>query len=185
MNKKEEDIIDKQQETLPSIEYFSLHPIQLALYSIFTLGVYDIYWFYRNWYAIKVMRHNVHPFGRAFFTLIFCYQLFKEILTSASAKGYQARYSAKLLALMYIVLVLIGNIWSRLTISSVLIDLALFMFTSCSFLPLIVIQDAINFQNSKIKENFSLYHTHTKWEILILIGGFVVFSLAILGMIFK
>jgi hypothetical protein len=46
----------------------------------FTFGLYELYWFYKNWQAIKLReKENISPFWRAFFGYFFCYALFSEI----------------------------------------------------------------------------------------------------------
>ena len=41
-----------------AIEYFSVSPIKLVIMSIISLGLYDFYWFYRNWQKIFAQEKN-------------------------------------------------------------------------------------------------------------------------------
>jgi len=46
----------------------------------FTFGLYELYWFYKNWQYLKLReKENISPFWRAFFGIFFCYSLFSEI----------------------------------------------------------------------------------------------------------
>jgi len=68
--------------------YFPVSKLKLILMSLCTLGLYELYWFYKNWKLIKTRTgQNQSPFWRAFFSIIFCYQLFKHIQVSADSKG--------------------------------------------------------------------------------------------------
>ena len=52
--------------------YFFAPPlIKLVVMSLTTLGLYVLYWFYRNWKTIKLRGHDgIMPFWRAVFPLI-------------------------------------------------------------------------------------------------------------------
>lgn len=60
--------------------FFAVSPLKLVVMSICTFGLYELYWFYKNWQSIKLReRENIFPFWRAFFGVFFCYSLFDEI----------------------------------------------------------------------------------------------------------
>jgi hypothetical protein len=50
------------------------------LMSLFTFGLYQTYWIFKNWQYVK-NRDNltIHPFWRAIFGIFFCDSLFKQI----------------------------------------------------------------------------------------------------------
>jgi hypothetical protein len=63
---------------------FPVSLLKLAVMSICTFGMYQVYWFYKNWNLIKQrQRSNILPFWRTFFTVLFCYQCFDEIREQA------------------------------------------------------------------------------------------------------
>ncbi|HKT27352.1 DUF4234 domain-containing protein [Dyella sp.] len=69
-------------ENKPSAQapFFAVSPLKLVLMSIFTCGLYELYWFYKNWQSIKLReKENISPFWRAVFGVFFCYSLFDEI----------------------------------------------------------------------------------------------------------
>lgn len=69
---------------------------KLIFMSITTFGLYEIYWFYKNWVAIKISEGSkIHPFLRAFFGNFTAYAMFRRL---------QVRY-AGLLAIFYFILV--------------------------------------------------------------------------------
>src|SRR5690349_17919588 len=58
--------------------FFPVSPVKLVVMSTFTFGIYELYWFYRNWKLIKQRTGaSITPFWRAFFGILFCYQCFK------------------------------------------------------------------------------------------------------------
>ena len=60
--------------------FFAVSLFKLAIMSIFTAGIYEIYWFYRNWRIIKVRENsNIAPGVRSIFSIFFCYQCFSRI----------------------------------------------------------------------------------------------------------
>jgi len=60
--------------------FFAVSPLKLVVMSIFTFGLYELYWFYKNWQYLKLReKENISPFWRAFFGIFFCYSLFSEI----------------------------------------------------------------------------------------------------------
>jgi len=110
----EHEVKVQEQKPHTGIEYFAIPPKRFALFSILTFGIYEIYWFYKNWQAVKKAEgQNISPFWRAIFAVFFCHGLFKKLLESAKAHGYKESYSPGWLATAYIVLLLVGNGLSR------------------------------------------------------------------------
>lgn len=68
----------------PVAYFFTTSTYKLILMSIFTLGFYDIYWFYKNWVLIKE-RNGLYimPFWRALFAPIWAYSCFEHIRKAA------------------------------------------------------------------------------------------------------
>ena len=47
--------------------FFAVSPLKLIVMSTATLGIYELYWFYKNWKLIKQRTEsNIMPFWRAF-----------------------------------------------------------------------------------------------------------------------
>jgi hypothetical protein len=64
--------------------YFSISLLKLLVMSVFTLGLYPCYWFYRNWKLIDARDEGGRiPFLRALFSVVFCYTLFTDIQDTA------------------------------------------------------------------------------------------------------
>ena len=119
--------------------YFPVSKLKLILMSLCTLGLYEIYWFYKNWKLIKTRTgQNLSPFWRAFFSIIFCYPLFKHIQVSADSQGCKSNINPGWLLIGYIAL----NVTWRLPDPFFIISLL-------TFLPLLSAQGVINDLNLK------------------------------------
>ena len=157
-----------------TVDLFSISPARLALLSVLTIGLYEIYWFYRNWKALKGIDPEVkHPFWRAVFTVFYCYSLFKKVLGAAKKLNYKGAYNPGPLATTYIILLLIGDGWGRASNLDKDTDITLMIVSLLSFVPLLYIQRALNFIAGR-------HHSKRKFrptvgEVLVVIIGFVIF----------
>lgn len=108
-----------------------------AIYILFvaTLGIFQIYWFYKLWDAFKGdTQSKTASFFKALFALFFARGLFQEILDESQAMGYQEKNTAMTLYLAWAVLLILTN----------LLFFPIFLLP----LPLIAIQKAVNYQLS-------------------------------------
>jgi len=66
--------------------------------------VYQIYWFYKNWAAVKKAKgiKRIYPFWRALFVVLFCWSLFKRIRHDAGKYGYKHQRSVHIGAFLFI-----------------------------------------------------------------------------------
>lgn len=90
--------------------YFAVSTVKLLLLSLSTLGLYQFYWFYKNWQLIKAREQSrISPSWRAFFGYFFCYALFRRIRESAQTTGAQS-LPAELLTTAWIITNLLAGI---------------------------------------------------------------------------
>ena len=173
---------EKDEEVVVNTEYFAISPKRLALFSILTFGIYEIYWFYKNWVAVKKFEGaKVSPFWRAIFAVFFCYNLFKRVLESAKQQGYQNSYSPGWLAAIYIGLLVIGNGLSRTETYDVGFNLFWLAVVVATFIPLLSVQKAINFNNEKIKEGGVLRESFSGGEVVLIVVGVLWMLLVLWG----
>lgn len=171
-----------ETKTDSSIEYFSISPKRLALFSILTLGIYEIYWFYKNWEAVKKAENlKISPLGRAIFAVFYCNSLFKKVLESAKSHNYQNSYSPGWLATAYILLLVVGNGLSRVESYDVGFNLIWLIVAISTFIPLLSVQKAINFNNEKIKGTSDLKSGFSGGEVVLIIIGLAWFLLVLWG----
>ncbi len=152
------------------IEFFSVSRTRLAILSILTFRLYEAYWFYRNWKAIKdVEQSEISPIGRAIFGIFYCSNLAKKVLESAQLHGYAKSYIPKNVAIIYFLLFILSSLLFK----------GIFMALIPTFIPLFSIQRAIEYNNSKIVPSNNQKKKFAKGELIIIIVGVALFCLGI------
>ncbi len=87
------------------VYFFTTSTLKLVLMSICTFGMYELYWFYKNWMLIKKRtKQNIIPFWRAFFAPLWAYSCFKHIKTVAGERNIEKSLSIGFLAFVYFIL---------------------------------------------------------------------------------
>ena len=179
-------VVKKEEKQITNIEYFAISPKRLALFFILTFGIYETYWFYKNWQAIKKAEgQNILPFWRAIFRVFFCHSLFKKVLESAKNNNYQESYSPGWLATAYIalfvVIVAFGSSLGRVESSDTGLNFIWLIIASITFVPLLSVQKAINFNNEKVKGDSVLKQDFSGGEVTLIVIGVIGFLLVLLG----
>lgn len=83
--------------------------------SFFTLGLYEIYWFYQNWCFERYHeKSDIKTMVRAVMSLVFCYPLLKKMKKALAARSQALSFSPFLLTLGWTCLTLMGNLPDRL-----------------------------------------------------------------------
>lgn len=86
--------------------YFAVSLPKLAAMWFVTLGLYGVYWFWKQWHAVSRRDGRKRwPFVRALlFPMIYCYPLLRDIRQQAVQAGVPCYASPALLTLAYLVL---------------------------------------------------------------------------------
>lgn len=88
----------------PETPFFLVGGGKLVIMSVVTLGFYQLYWFYQQWRRVRdVGREPIWPFVRMFFTVIFCYALFRRVADAAAQRGLDYVPSAGACTLGFVV----------------------------------------------------------------------------------
>lgn len=175
------DLEVKEIRSESNISFFSISNKRLALFSVITFGLYEIFWFYKNWSAVKMAEgKKIAPFWRAIFAVFFCHSLFKKVLESAKSHSYTKSYSPGWLAAGYIIILFINNALSKAE-STDISTLLLLLFSLISFLPLLPVQNAINYNNEQLKGAMPLKHGFSGGEVTIIVVGIIWFFLVLVG----
>jgi Domain of unknown function (DUF4234) len=97
------DIDPAMDDMAGEVLFFPVSATKLVLMSIVTFGIYELYWFYRNWELYRKRNGaDIRPFWRAFFAFFFCYSLFEEIRKQADRHGVAGSVPAGLLTILWI-----------------------------------------------------------------------------------
>jgi len=151
--------------------YFPVSLLKLAVMSICTFGVYELYWFYKNWTAIKERSEpEIMPLGRAFFALLFCYSLFSEIRATAKSRAIQDAVPAGPLAAGWIIFTLLGRLPDPYWLVSLL---------SIAFL--LPVQEAVNEINATVDPKHDSNSTFTRWNVVAIVAGGLLLALVLVA----
>jgi hypothetical protein len=91
----------------PVPPFFAVSLLKLAVLSVCTLSLYELYWFYRNWQLVRARQEpEIMPFWRAFFAVIFCYSCFAKIRDGGVERDIAQAPTAGLLATGWILVTL-------------------------------------------------------------------------------
>ncbi|MEY4561160.1 MAG: hypothetical protein RLZZ618_437, partial [Pseudomonadota bacterium] len=90
-----------QNATTPA--FFAVSVAKLVVLSMCTMGMYQVYWFYKNWEHIRLRdQPGIWSFPRAFFGVIFCYSCFSHIRKYGLKTGVTPALPAGVLAVAWI-----------------------------------------------------------------------------------
>lgn len=142
---------------------------KLVLLSTCTLGLYQVYWFWRNWRRVAERTGRpIMPFWRAVFSPLWSYSLFDEVREQARAAEVSVGWLPALMAVAFFLLSAAWRFGGAGTVLSML-----------SFLPLVPVQATINEMAARrgVKPDERLDSRH----IAVIAAGSVVVVLAIIG----
>lgn len=143
---------------------------KLFAMSIFTFGLYDLFWFYRTWETVqKQVKYKISPFWRAFFSNITSFSLFPVLNNYVKRHNDKEAFHPILLA---VILVIVGGLEK--------LPDPYWLISYFSVIVLMFLQNKIN----KINQEFYPNASQNKWNgknIVILVLGFVWLAIAILA----
>ena len=152
--------------------FFPVSLPKLALMSLATLGLYEIYWFYKNWKCMQEnFGHKLNAPIRAFFFPLVSYPLFRQIRDHAAGAQLQSRLQAGPLALAVFLIAVLYRLPDPWWLVSLL-----------GFLPLLPVQSAVNEINGKFAPGVDRNGRFSGWNIAGMVAGGIVLALAVIGM---
>ena len=155
---------------------------KLVILSICSLGIYEVYWFYKNWKAVRESTgEKLSPLARGIFAIFFCHNLFQRIITNAKKSGFSKVTSAGALATVYVVLVIIANAMGRVNSGIIGLDLSLWLLSYLTIIPIAIAQDAVNFRRQAVDPEVTIDGRFSWKAVLLIIFGGAIFLMSILG----
>ena len=154
--------------------FFAVSLTKLVVLSTCTIGLYEIFWFYKNWKLIKEQEQELKyilPFWRALFIHFYCYSLFKKVANKLEILGL-GYLPTGLLALGYCVFILCSHLKDPY-----------FFIGYLSVFFMLPIQSAINQINAIKAPGHNPNSQFSAWNIIAIIFGGVL-NLLILVSIF-
>lgn len=160
----------RQAATVDGPAFFPVSATKLAVMSVCTLGLYQIYWFYENWYLVKRReRSRISPPWRSVFGALFCYPLFRRVGSMARQQATPAPS-----ALAFFIAWIGVSLLAYASGPAVLLSLGSVLF----MLP---VQQAANRINARIAPLHDRNRRLGAWNIVgVVIGGFFVL-LSVIG----
>ena len=150
--------------------YFPVSCSKLVVLSISTLGLYVIYWFYRNWKIEQQRAGRGWPILLTFFCPLISYLLFDSIRTNLvrhSLPGIDAGF----LALSFLGFNALWKLPDPYSILSVL-----------AFLPPLIAQASINKLNAQVAPDAPRNERYSGANIWAIVVGALLWVLVILGL---
>lgn len=158
-----------EEITEPSPMYFPVSLTKLVVMSFCTFGLYEIYWFYKNWHLVNQREDgNLMPVLRTFFAVIFCYSLFTRIQDSAEAQELPITLAPGFLTGGWIIFSLPWRLPNPY-----------WMITLFAVFFLLPMQSAVNEINRATSQQHDPNSRFTVWNIAIAVFGVVIFGFAI------
>lgn len=149
--------------------FYAISNTKLIMLSILTFGLYEIYWFYRQWKFVKKVKNlKLTPWARGLFAPLFAYSLFKYIFELSKDADEKQTPSAGWLAAGYFILVSMGRLsgWG-------------WMISFLSVLPIIPAQNHINLLFKKDFPKTEVSTTFNWKEVVAMIIGGIILLLSL------
>ena len=151
-------------------DYFSVGPLKLAVMSVCTLGIYEIYWFYKNWQHIKQRKRSpLDPLLRALFPWLWIFSFVAYLREHAEELGLAVKLSPLWLGLSY---------W--LPLFAWQLPEPYWLISGCSFLPLLYIQQGMEKIMRRGGRPIKKFYRFNRWNGLGIVLGGALFAYAIL-----
>lgn len=151
--------------------FFPVATHKFVVLSLCTFGLYALYWIFRTWQRVASRsRESMSPFWRTAFSPIWTFSLLPRIQGEMARRHVHPRWSAGLLATLYLV---IGLTW-RLPDPWWLISLG-------TFIPLIPVVRSIELFHAGERTRESANREYTGPNIVTMIIGGTVLILAVAG----
>lgn len=141
--------------------FFDVSLLKLAVLSVCSLGIYELYWFYRNWQMVRAReRSDISPLWRASLAFFFCYAMFQRVREYDAQTGGSAALPAGALAAGWIIVTCLWQLPDRYSLAANL---------SCLFM--LPVQAAANRVNG-IADDHARNTRFTVWNWLtVALGG--------------
>ena len=145
---------------------------KLSVMSVVTFGLYEVYWFYKNWSDIKTREGiKINPVLRAIFYPLFAYSAFKRIKDKGAEVGAQTGYSPGALATAVFLL-----------IASTYLPDPVWLISLLSFVPLLPVQSAVNRINAKVAPDADRNTRFSGWNVFGVVLGILFWAVVLLGL---
>jgi hypothetical protein len=164
-------VTDEERAAYSTNPYFGVGILKLAVLSLCSFGIYDLFWCYRQWNQERDRTgETLSPLWRAVFAPLWAFSLFERIHRRAMSNRLPADWSPNALAIAFLAL----NVTWRLPDPYWLVSLL-------TFLPIIPVQRTINTLNTKAAPETDRNDRFSGPNLALLLLGGALLALAIYG----
>ena len=162
------------------VMYFDISKKRMVLCSILTSGLYDLYWMYQNWKALKIARKdpNNGPLGQTVFWIFYLYSLFKTIFEDANKVGFKSRYGAGVLFGTYLLTAIIAE-------SNAFPAFVFWMMILISPFIFFPVMDAIRANNKALDETAVPHRKIMPGEVVLFLIVFLIYGLIFVSSVYN
>jgi hypothetical protein len=154
------------------VHFFAVSPVKLVGLSVCTLGLYQIYWFYKHWVLIKEHSEpHIVPWARAFFGVFWCYSCFEFIRNDERHLNIEPTLPAGPLAIAFIALSLTWRLPEPYSLIGFLTPLLL-----------VPVQQHVNRINALIAPGHDENTHFSAWNWLAVVVGGIFIGLVMVGL---
>lgn len=151
--------------------YFTVGALKFSLMSLTTFGIYELYWFYRNWRVIKNRdKSKILPFWRALFWPFWTFSLMSRFNEDSKDQNIPMVLPAITLGVVYIVL---NGLWR--------LPDPYWLFSLLTFIPLLCFDAFARRLNGGGQLADPTFSRFSGWNIAWLIIGAILLTLAVAG----
>ena len=152
--------------------FFAVSLSKLAIMSLVTFGIYEIYWFYQNWKSVqRLTGENLNAPIRALFYPLTSYSLFRRIREQGQRLQVNVTINAGALALSVFVL---NALWR--------LPDPYWLVSFLGFLPLLSVQSEVGKINRTLAPGADAKTRFGAWNVFAVVIGALLFILAILSL---
>lgn len=170
-------------------KFYVVSPKKFYILFIATFGLYQLYWFYKNWELYKKTgNYNLWPIPRAIFSIFFTHALFRYVNKELEEKQIKSNWSHATTATLYVIITIFSNLSDRIlekTVGEVVSGIILMLTIPVTAWILFQAQMRINLAcgSSKGEENSILTLANYAW-IFVGLSLWLLFALMIFVLIY-
>lgn len=159
---------------LPTLPLFPVSVFKFVVLSVCSFGLYELYWFYKNWQRIAVQSsEKLSPFMRAFWSVFWSFSMFNRIKELGIRNSVPIRWSAGLLGSLYFVLALSWRLPDPWWLVSIL-----------SFLPFLPVVGSAAAINARVASDEAANTSFSRANVAMVVIGGPLLALAVYGTLF-
>lgn len=165
------EALSDETETVDTFPFFPVSTGKFVAMSLCTFGIYELYWYYKNWERVRARTgETLSPFWRAFFAPLWSFSLFRRVREYQDDGTSPISWSPGLLGTIYLVLIVS---W-RLPDPWWLVSLG-------TFVPILPVLNTTQAINARTTASESLNESVTGGNVVILVLGGLLLLFGVIG----